>query len=80
MVEALGDASTGLAGEQELRLAELQRSNDRLVHEVAQRDDECRELQSQLSTARARALDAKAQLELQQAHVTKLTQEKAFIK
>lgn len=40
MVERLGDASTGLHGEQELRLAELQRSNDRLVHEVAQRDDE----------------------------------------
>jgi predicted RNase H-like nuclease (RuvC/YqgF family) len=41
MVERLTDASSGLHGEQELRVADLQRSAERLVHEVAQARPSC---------------------------------------
>lgn len=120
MVEALGDASTGLHGEQELRMAgtsivvpcglfltvfvfpsfsELQRTNDRLMQESAHRDDECRELrvcvgcirlfgfpvwlmhtflQKQVETMRNAAIEQRSQLELRDANVIKLTQEKVF--
>lgn len=79
-VEKLTDATSGLHGEQELRLADLQRSNDRLVHEVAQRDDECRELRVQIEAQRAKALDSRSQLELKEAQIIKLTQEKGFLR
>lgn len=80
MVEQLTDASSGLHGEQELRLADLQRSNERLVHEVAQRDDECRELRAQVDAMRAKTLDLRAQLELKESQIAKLTQEKSFLR
>lgn len=80
MVEQLTDASSGLHGEQELRLADLQRSSERLVHEVAQRDDECRELRAQVDGMRAKTLDLRAQQELKESQIAKLTQEKSFLR
>lgn len=78
-VEALGDASTGLHGEQELRLAELQRTHERLMHEAATRDDECRELQRQVEALRGHSIEQRAQMDLRDASLLKLTQEKAFL-